>query len=97
MPRVSFSADVRRAVRVSIGHSRETSAFSNDDLGLTLRFSSNMTKHFSVDATHNTNNVIIYLDNLMLAGPSESQLLQDLSTALWLFVALGFIINIPRV
>ena len=32
----------------------------------------------------------------MLAAPSESQLLQDLSTALWLFVALGFIVNIPK-
>ena len=40
--------------------------------------------------------LIIYLDDLMLAAPSESQLLQDLSTALWLFVALGFIINIPK-
>ena len=40
--------------------------------------------------------VIIYLDNLMLAAPSESQLLQDLSTALCLFVALDFIINIPK-
>ena len=40
--------------------------------------------------------LIIYLDNLMLATSSESQLLQDQSTALWLFVALGFIINIPK-
>ena len=32
----------------------------------------------------------------MLAASSENQLLQDLSTAMWLFAALGFIINIPK-
>ena len=32
----------------------------------------------------------------MLPAPSESQLLQDLSAALWLIVALDFIINIPK-
>ena len=30
------------------------------------------------------------------SSPSESQLFQDLSIALWLFVALGFMINIPK-
>ena len=38
----------------------------------------------------------MYLDDLMLAAPSENQLLQDLSIALWLFTALGFIVNIPK-
>ena len=38
----------------------------------------------------------MYLDDLMLAAPLENQLLQDLSTTLWLFTALGFIVNIPK-
>lgn len=40
--------------------------------------------------------LIFYLHDLMLVASSESQLLQDLSTVLWLFVVLDFIINIPK-
>ena len=40
--------------------------------------------------------LVMYLDDLMLAAPLENQLLQDLSTALWLFTALDFIVNIPE-
>ena len=40
--------------------------------------------------------LIMYLDDLMLAAPSKNQLLQDLSTTLWLFTALDFIVNIPK-
>ena len=40
--------------------------------------------------------LIIYLDNLLLAASSTIQLLQDLSTVLELFTALGFLINYPK-
>ena len=40
--------------------------------------------------------LIIYLDNLKLAAPSTTQLLQDLSTVLQLFTVLGFLINYPK-
>ena len=40
--------------------------------------------------------LIIYLDDLLLAAQSTPQLLQDLLTVLWLFTALGFIINLPK-
>ena len=40
--------------------------------------------------------LIIYLDDLLLAASSITQLLQDLSTVLQLFTALGFLINYPK-
>ena len=40
--------------------------------------------------------LIIYLDDLLLAASSTTQLLQDLSTVLQLFTALGFLINYPK-
>ena len=40
--------------------------------------------------------LIIYLDDLLLAAPTKEQLLVNLSTALWLFTSLGFLINIPK-
>ena len=40
--------------------------------------------------------LIIYLDDLLLAAPSREQLLVDLSTAIWLFSNLGFLINIAK-
>ena len=38
--------------------------------------------------------LIIYLDDLLLAASSTTQLLQDLSTVLQLFIALGFLISV---
>ena len=40
--------------------------------------------------------IIIYIDDMLLVSPTESSLAQDLSTVLWLFSALGFVINIPK-
>ena len=40
--------------------------------------------------------IIIYLDDMLLVSPTESSLAQDLSTVLWLFSSLGFLINIPK-
>ena len=40
--------------------------------------------------------LIVYLDDLLLAAPTKEKLLVDLSTALWLFISLGFLINIPK-
>ena len=40
--------------------------------------------------------LIFYLDDLLLAAPNTTQLLQDLSTVLQLFTALGFLINYPK-
>ena len=40
--------------------------------------------------------LIIYLDDLLIASPGKPQLLEDLSTVLWLFTALGFLINLPK-
>ena len=40
--------------------------------------------------------LILYLDDLLLAAPTKEQLLVNLSTALWLFTSLGFLINIPK-
>ena len=37
--------------------------------------------------------IIIYLDDMLLVSPTESSLAQDLSTVLWLFSSLGFVIN----
>ena len=39
---------------------------------------------------------IICLDDLLLAAPTKEQLLVNLSTAVWLFISLGFLINIPK-
>ena len=36
--------------------------------------------------------IIIYLDNMLLVSPKEWSLAQDLSTVLWLFSCLGFIL-----
>lgn len=40
--------------------------------------------------------LIIYLDDLLLAAPSTTQLLQDMSTAMQLFTALVFLVNYPQ-
>ena len=40
--------------------------------------------------------LIVYLDDLLLAAPSKDLLLQNLSTVIWLFISLGFLINIPK-
>ena len=40
--------------------------------------------------------LIIYVDNLLLAAPTKDQLLVNVSTTLWLFISLGFLINIPK-
>ena len=40
--------------------------------------------------------ILIYLDNMLICAPSEQQLLEQLSTVLWLLAALGFIINVPK-
>ena len=40
--------------------------------------------------------IVVYLDDMLLTAQSEYQLLQDLATAMWLLVALGFIINLPK-
>ena len=40
--------------------------------------------------------LIIYLNDLLLAALDRSQLLTNLSTMLRLFVALGFVINLPK-
>ena len=37
--------------------------------------------------------IIIYLDDMLLVSPTESSLAQDLSTVLWLFSSVGFVIN----
>lgn len=39
---------------------------------------------------------ILYLDDLLVAAPNSRALLQDLSTVLWLLVALGFVINTQK-
>ena len=41
-------------------------------------------------------NLIIYFDDLMLAAPLEVQLLQNLSTVLWLFYCPGFHYKHPK-
>ena len=40
--------------------------------------------------------ILIYLDDMLICAPSEQQLLEQLSTVLWLLAALGFIINVPK-
>ena len=40
--------------------------------------------------------LIVYLDDLLLAAPSKDLLLQNLSTVIWLFISLGFLISIPK-
>ena len=40
--------------------------------------------------------LLIYLDDMLICVPSEQQLLEQLSTVLWLLVALGFIIIVPK-
>ena len=40
--------------------------------------------------------LIMYLDDLLIASPSTQQLSQDLSTVLWLMTSLGLLINIPK-
>ena len=40
--------------------------------------------------------IIIYLDDMLITAQTEESLAQDPSTVLWLFCALGFIINIPK-
>ena len=40
--------------------------------------------------------LLIYLDDMLIAAQSENNLLEHLSTVLWLFTALGFIINVSK-
>ena len=40
--------------------------------------------------------IVVYLDDMLLTAQSEYQLLQDVATTMWLLVALGFIINLPK-
>ena len=40
--------------------------------------------------------IIIYLDDMLLVSPTEKSLVQDLSTVLWLFTCLGFVVNTAK-
>ena len=40
--------------------------------------------------------IIIYLDDMLLLSSTERSLAQDLSTVLWLFSCLGFIVNTTK-
>ena len=65
-------------------------------LDRTIRLLENHKANNSVSTPVIGIHLIIYLDDLLLAAPTKEQLLVNLSTALWLFTSLGFLINIPK-
>ena len=40
--------------------------------------------------------ILIYLDDMLLSAQSKQQLLEHLSTVIWLLASLGFVINVPK-
>ena len=40
--------------------------------------------------------ILIYLDDMLLSAQSKQQLLEHISTVIWLLASLGFVINVPK-
>ena len=95
---IPMAQESQNLLTFKVGHTHKLMQFQCLPIGLcTALFAfSKVTKPVTQFLRQLGIHLIIYLDDLLLAAPSRERLLVDLSTVLWTFSSLRYLINIPK-